>query len=187
MNERQCDVAIIGAGTAGLKAWKAATKAGAHAVVIDDSARGSTCTAGGCMPSKLLIAAGRAAKQARGAGLFGIRVGDVSVDGPAVLTRLRQERDRFDRSVRDVYQAIPAADRISGTARCVAPGLLAVDSDWQVGARSVIIATGSTASVPAPLAPLGDLVHTNETIFEIAALPRAMAVVGAGPLGLELA
>ena len=186
MDERQCDVAIIGAGTAGLKAWKAATTAGASVIVIDDSAQGSTCTAVGCMPSKLLIAAGRAAKRAREAGLFGIAVAGVSVDGPAVLTRLRRERDDFDRSVREIYEGIPAADRIDGTARFTAPGVLAV-GDRQITAKTVIIATGSAPTVPPPLQPLGDLVHTNDTIFEIADLPRRMAVVGAGALGLELA
>jgi dihydrolipoamide dehydrogenase len=94
MDYLTCDVAIIGAGTAGLAAERAARKAGAKTLLIDDRFAGTTCASVGCMPSKLLIAAARAAFDARKASTFGIET-KTSVDGRAVMTRVRQERDWF--------------------------------------------------------------------------------------------
>ena len=95
METRTVDVAVIGAGTAGLNAQRAASKAGARALLIERGPLGTTCARVGCMPSKLLIAASDAAHAVHDAGGFGIRVGDVEVDGRAVLRRVRAERDRF--------------------------------------------------------------------------------------------
>ena len=186
MIERRCDVAIVGAGTAGLKAYKAASAQGADVVLIEKGPGGSTCTRHGCMPSKLLIAAGRTAHVARGAGAFGIEVADVRVDGPAVLARMRRLRDGFVQSVLDDYHAIPDDRRLQGEARFEGADTLVV-GDTRIVAGRIVIAVGATPTVPSPLKPAGDLIHTHETIFEIADLPRRMAVVGAGPQGMELA
>ncbi len=186
MTERRCDVAIVGAGTAGMKAYKAALAAGADAVLIEKGPGGSTCTRDGCMPSKLLIAAGRTAHVAHGAGAFGIGVTSVTVDGSAVLARMRRMRDAFVQSVLDDYHAITDDRRIHGEARFAAADTLTV-GDVRVIAGKIVIAVGASPSVPPPLEPAGPLIHTHETIFEIADLPRRLAVVGAGPQGLELA
>ena len=187
MREVTCDVAVIGAGTAGLHAYKAATAAGADVVIIERGPGGSTCTRVGCMPSKALIAAGRAAMQARRAGMFGIGVAGVTVDGAAVMRRVREERDYFTNAILGEYHAIPADKSLHGTARFVAPGRLAVGDELIVAARDIVIATGSHPEVPPALEPVRSLVHTNETIFELDDLPATLGVVGAGPLGLELA
>ena len=187
MRELRCDVAVIGAGTAGLNACKAATANGANTLLIERGPGGSTCTRVGCMPSKLLIAAGRAAADARAADRFGIRVSGVAVDGGAVLARLRRERDRFVASVMDEYLAIPEEKRIHGSARFVGPDRLQVGDDLLIHAGAIVIAAGAHPSVPEALDPVRACVHTHETIFEIEALPRRLAVVGTGPLGLELA
>ena len=187
MRELSCDVAVIGAGTAGLHAYKAATTAGADAVIIEAGAGGSTCTRVGCMPSKALIAAGRAAHRARKAGLFGVTLPEPVIDGAAVMRRVREQRDYFTDAVLDDYHAIPDARRLHGRARFAAPGVLLVGDDRRVTARTIIIATGSTPVVPPALDPVAPLVHTNETIFDLEALPASLGVIGAGPLGLELA
>ncbi|MGB0213172.1 FAD-dependent oxidoreductase, partial [Algiphilus sp.] len=85
MSVRQCDVAIIGAGTSGMGAYRAARAHSDSVVLIEDGPYGTTCARVGCMPSKLLIAAAGAAHGAREAGGFGIQVDGVTVDGPAVL------------------------------------------------------------------------------------------------------
>jgi pyruvate/2-oxoglutarate dehydrogenase complex dihydrolipoamide dehydrogenase (E3) component len=90
MTEMRCDVAIIGAGTAGLAAERAARKAGAKTPFVDDGIGGTTCATVGCMPSKLLIAAANATHRVRQAATFGIRTPPPTVDGPAVMTRLRE-------------------------------------------------------------------------------------------------
>ena len=88
------DVAVIGAGTAGLAAYRAAKAAGRAALLIEGGVHGTTCARVGCMPSKLLIAPAEAAHAVERFGAFGLR-GDVSVDGEAVMARVRRERDRF--------------------------------------------------------------------------------------------
>lgn len=187
MKTLRCDVAIIGAGTAGLHAYKSSSAAGADVLLIERGPGGSTCTATGCIPSKLLIAAGRAAMQARRAGTFGIKVDGVAIDGQAVLKRLRDERDKSNGKIRDQYLAIPAEHRLHGDARFTGPTSLVVNDTTAVEAGAVIVAVGAHPDVPEPLEPVRALVRTHETIFEIDRLPASLAVIGAGPLGLELA
>ncbi len=186
MSEHSCDVAIIGAGTAGISAYRAAVKAGADAVLIERGPGGTTCARVGCMPSKLLIAAAEAAHAARQADLFGVRVGDVRIDGPAIMHRVRAERDRFVGAVFESVDEIPAEHRIAGEARFRDARTLAV-GERTVAFRAAVIATGSSPAVPEPLEGLGERLLTTDTIFEIADLPRSLAVLGGGPVGIELA
>src|ERR1700675_412139 len=96
MKTTQVDVAIIGAGTAGLAAYRAAKAAGASVAIIEGGDYGTTCARVGCMPSKLLIAAADAAHAVGKAPSFGVHVdGVVRIDGCAVMERVRRERDRF--------------------------------------------------------------------------------------------
>jgi dihydrolipoamide dehydrogenase len=185
--DRTCDVIVIGAGTAGLKAYKAATARGADTVIIERGPGGSTCTRVGCMPSKLLIAAARVAHQARGATRFGVKTGAVEVDAGATWARVRRERDRFVASVLEDYHAIPASQVVHGEARFDGPDAVRVGEARIVARGGIVIATGARPVVPDSLDAVRDLVHTHETIFELDSLPARMAVLGAGPLGLELA
>ncbi len=187
MRERQCDVAVIGAGTAGLAAFRAARAAGAEAVLIEAGLGGTTCARVGCMPSKLLITAAEAAHDAREAGRFGIRVEGVTVDGPAVLARVRAERDRFVAGVCDGLAEEPDDLRLHGRARFADPTTLLIEDHTRLRFRAAVLATGSSPIVPAPLRGLGAAVLTTDTLFEIADLPRDLAVLGGGAVGLEIA
>lgn len=182
-----CDVAVIGAGTAGLAAERAARAAGARTLLIDPHYNGTTCAMVACMPSKLLIAASHAAHAARSTGMFGITVTGIAIDGKAVLQRVRDERDRFARLTRENIAKIPEDVRLWGRAKFLAPDRLEIDDGRVIEAASIVIATGSAPFVPDQYAQLGDRVLTNESIFELKDLPSRLAVVGAGPLGLELA
>src|SRR6478672_11550066 len=96
MNTLQVDVAVIGAGTAGLAAYRAAVARGKRAVIIEGGPYGTTCARVGCMPSKLLIAAAEAAHGPAKFDEFGLKLsGEVVVDGRAVMSRVKRERDRF--------------------------------------------------------------------------------------------
>jgi dihydrolipoyl dehydrogenase len=185
MVDLSCDVAIIGAGTAGLAAERAARKAGAKTLLIDDRFAGTTCASVGCMPSKLLIAAADTAYNARKASTFGIET-TTSVDGRAVMARVRKERDRFVAETLKSIEKIPDGICVRQRARFVDNTTLVLDDRRKVSAKAIVIATGSRPSVPKPFEKLGEIVLTNETIFELESLPRSVAVVGAGPLGLEL-
>jgi dihydrolipoamide dehydrogenase len=187
MNNLDCDVAIIGAGTAGLAAERRARADGARTLLIDDKFAGTTCATVGCMPSKLLIAAAHAAHGARTAAVFGVKLPEPEIDGPAVMARVRQERDAFAAGTVETIEEIPATIRIRSRARFVDATTLALDDGRKIKAKAIVIATGSHPNIPPQFEALGDRVLTNETIFELADLPRAVAVIGAGPLGLELA
>jgi dihydrolipoamide dehydrogenase len=188
------DVAVIGSGTAGLNARREVERAGKNAVLIESGPYGTMCARVGCMPSKLLISAADAAHEVAGAGSFGIRVPDgVSVDGPAVLARVRRERDRFVGFVVRDTEAIPEAKRLRGRARFVGPSTLELsppagqrNGATRVEARAVVIAAGSTPFLPPPFDAQREHVITSDEIFELEDLPRSLAVVGTGIIGLEL-
>src|SRR5215207_9051553 len=117
---KRTDVVIIGAGTAGLAAYRAATARTDRVLLVERGPGGTTCARVGCMPSKLLIAAAEAAHHARTAGPFGVNA-TVEVDGAAVMDRVRRERDRFVGFVRDGHDAIPAERKLHGIARFLGP------------------------------------------------------------------
>lgn len=188
MRQLSCDVAIIGAGSAGLAARSAATEAGARTILIESGPGGTTCARTGCMPSKLLIAAANAAHAAARIELFGLRpAGPTFVNGPAVLDRLRSERDRFVGSVLKTTRDLTEDEFLHGRARLAGPTSVAVGRSARIEARAIVIATGARSVVPEALAGLGELVLTNESVFELPDLPASLAVIGAGPLGIELA
>lgn len=186
MSTYDADVAVIGAGTAGLSAERHARKAGAKTALIDPAFAGTTCATVGCMPSKLLIAAADAVHGARQAEVFGASA-TPRVDGPAIFERVRKMRDDFARGVRQSIARLPEGICHEATARFEAPGVLALDTGDRVRARAVVIASGASPALPDPYEAVKDHVLTNETIFEIEDLPDSLAVIGAGPLGLELA
>jgi dihydrolipoamide dehydrogenase len=186
MRTIRTDVAVIGAGTAGQSAYRSAKAEGRTAVIIEGGEYGTTCARVGCMPSKLLIAAGEAAHAASHADAFGIRVDGVRIDGKAVMQRVRSERDRFVGFVVDGVHALPEADRLIGHVRFIDDRLLQVGSDTLVHAASVVIATGSTPVVPEILRGVGERVIVNDDVFGWQTLPRSVAVVGPGVIGLEL-
>lgn len=180
------DVAVIGAGTAGLAAYRAAKAAGARTVIVEGGAYGTTCARVGCMPSKLLIAAAEAAHGIGRAAGFGVHAGEARVDGREVMARVRRERDRFVGFVLEGIEAIPEADRVRGRARFVAANTLEVEGGMRIEARAIVIATGSRPAVPPMLAALGDRLVVNDDVFEWETLPRSVAVFGPGVIGLEL-
>ena len=180
------DVAVIGAGTAGLAAYRAARAAGARSVLVEGGPYGTTCARVGCMPSKLLIAAAEAAHGVERARHFGVHAGAARVDGGEVMARVRRERDRFVGFVLEGVEAIPEADRIRGHARFVDRSTLQVDGGPRIEARSIVIATGSRPTMPPILQGLGDRVVVNDDVFDWEALPRSVAVFGPGVIGLEI-
>src|ERR1700687_2757493 len=110
----ETDVAVIGAGTAGLAAFRAAKAAGRRALLIEGGEHGTTCARVGCMPSKLLIAPAEAAHAVARFPAFGMQAVAVKVDRRAVMDRVRAERDRFVGFVTDDVASIPEADKLVG-------------------------------------------------------------------------
>lgn len=181
------DVAIVGAGTAGMTAYRSALAHTPRVAVIEGGAYGTTCARVGCMPSKLLIAAAEVAHAIAGAGRFGVQAGAVAVDGRAVMARVRSERDRFVGFVLDAVQQWPEAHRLQGHARFIDAHTLQVGAQ-PVQAGRIVLATGSRPAVPlAWRQALGERLIVNDELFDWQDLPRSVAVVGTGVIGLELA
>ncbi|MBK5103820.1 MAG: dihydrolipoyl dehydrogenase [Burkholderiales bacterium] len=187
MKTLKIDVAVIGAGTAGLVAYRAAKREGASAVIVEGGDYGTTCARVGCMPSKLLIAAADAAHAVAKAPAFGVHAGGViRIDGREVIDRVRRERDRFVGFVLSDVESIPGADRIRGHARFADNHTITVADHTCVEAKSVVIATGSRADYPDSFKELGERLITSDDVFDLIDLPESVAVIGPGIIGLEL-
>jgi dihydrolipoamide dehydrogenase len=181
-------IAIIGAGSAGMSAYRVAMQHTSDIVLIEQDRYGTMCARSGCMPSKLLITASDRAHEARTMGRFGVDAGPVTIDGAAVMKRVREERDRFVGFVVETVESWPAQSRLFGRARFIAPGTLQIGDDVVVEAERIVIATGSKPNIPAGWREtLGARLIVNEDIFQWDTLPGSVLVVGAGAIGLELA
>ena len=189
-NPRPADrynLVVIGAGTAGLVTAVGAAGLGARVAIVDRYLFGGDCLNYGCVPSKALIRAARAAAEVRAAGEMGVRPGGApAVDFPAVMERMRRLRAEISRgdSVHRLRRL--GIDVFLGEARFVDGGTIEVGGDRLRFAKAAI-ATGARAAVPPipGLAEAGFL--TNETLFTLTELPARMAFLGAGPIGCEMA
>ncbi|MCW2242043.1 dihydrolipoyl dehydrogenase family protein [Azospirillum canadense] len=180
------DICVIGAGSGGLSVAAGAAQLGASTVLIERHRMGGDCLNTGCVPSKALLAAGKAAHRWRGERALGVEYAPPGVDFAAV-----------NRHVHEVIAAIAPNDSIErfeglgvrviqGTARFAGPREV-VAGDTRIRARRFVIATGSSATVP-PIPGLDGVPYfTNETVFDNTVLPRHLIVIGGGPIGLEMA
>lgn len=186
MDKRDVDVAIIGAGTAGMVAYQRVRKVTDRVVLIEGDQYGTTCARVGCMPSKLLIAAAERAHDVATADRFGVLAGEVRVDGRLVMERVRTERDRFVAPVVESMESLPEEHRLMGHARFADSHRLIVGGHTEVRAGRIIIATGSRANVPGILKEAKDRLIVNDDVFDWQDLPGSVAVFGPGVIGLEL-
>lgn len=186
MSENQYDLAIIGAGSAGLIAADFARKLGVRVALLERDRIGGDCTWTGCVPSKSLLKVARVAHEMRTAERFGLTSQQPVVDMTAV-------RDYLRSTIAIVYEGTtPDAlrrkgiDLHLGAVNFIDAHHLAV-SAGQIEAKKILIATGAQPLIP-PLAGLDAVPYfTYRTIFDNDRLPRSMAVIGGGPVGVELA
>jgi len=181
------DLVIVGAGTTGLVAARAAVAAGAKVALVERHLLGGTCLNIGCVPSKAIIRTSRLYAEMRDADRYGARVpGDIQVDPAAVMQRMRGIRARISRSHSAHRLASAGVDVFFGQASFTATDALQVDGET-LHFEKALIATGArpnTPSIPG-LAEAGYL--TNESAFDLTALPQRLLVIGGGPLGCEMA
>ena len=186
MNTRKVDVAILGAGSSGMRAYREASKYTDSVLLIEGGEYGTTCASVGCMPSKLLIAAAEAAHAGEHAKPFGVSYAGRQIDGQAVMKRVKEERDRFVGFVIEDVESWPVEHRIKGYAQFVSDTRLRIDDGTEVEASRIIIATGSRPNIIPPFKDFGDRLIINDDIFQWDDLPESVAVFGAGVIGLEL-
>jgi pyruvate/2-oxoglutarate dehydrogenase complex dihydrolipoamide dehydrogenase (E3) component len=182
----KADICVIGGGSAGLSVAAGAAQMGARTVLIEGHRMGGDCLNTGCVPSKALLAAANAAEAIRNASQFGIRRQQPDVDFPAVVRRVHDviakiaPHDSVERFTGLGCRVIEAKARFVDRRTVVA-------GDVQVRARRFVIATGSRPLVPS-IRGLDEVsFFTNETIFENTLLPEHLIVIGAGPVGCEMA
>jgi pyruvate/2-oxoglutarate dehydrogenase complex dihydrolipoamide dehydrogenase (E3) component len=180
------NLVAIGAGTAGLVSAAGAAGLGARVALLERRLLGGDCLNYGCVPSKAVLRAARAAREVQEAARFGLSAGGpVRQDVAAVMTRMRACRARIAphdsaHRFRDL-----GIDVFVGVARFVAPDAIEVDGRRLRFSRAVIATGARPAAPPIPgLAETGFL--TNETVFGLASLPPRLVVIGAGPIGCEL-
>lgn len=181
-----CDVAVIGAGAAGLSVAAISAGLGLKVVLFERGAMGGDCLNTGCVPSKALLAAAHAAEAARRAGRFGIRLGAPEVDWAGVRAHVGgaiaaiAPNDSEERFAAMGVRVVRASARFAGRDRIEAAGR-------RFTFRRAVIAAGSAAVVP-PIPGLAEVPFlTNETLFALAEQPAHLLILGGGAIGLEMA
>jgi pyruvate/2-oxoglutarate dehydrogenase complex dihydrolipoamide dehydrogenase (E3) component len=191
------NLVVIGAGPAGLIAAAGAAGLGAKVALVERHLLGGDCLNVGCVPSKALLRAARAYADVRDADGFGVRVlGSTHVDFPTVMERMRRLRASLaPNDSAERYRSL-GVDVFLGHARFTGHDTIEVanraddkkgNSSQVLRFKKAMVATGARAAEPTTpgLAEAGYL--TNETVFSLTELPRRLAVIGAGPIGCELA
>ncbi len=179
------DICIIGAGSAGLSIASGAAQLGRSVVLFEAEEMGGDCLNSGCVPSKAMIAAGKAAHAQTAGAEFGIKPVKPKVDFEAVKAHIK--------GVIDTIAPVDSQERFEGLGCTVireyasfADTNTVVSETTEVKAKRFVVATGSRAAAP-PIPGLVDTPYlTNEDIFTVGSLPQHLLVVGAGPIGLEL-
>jgi len=185
------NMVVIGAGTAGLITAVVAASLGAKVALIERHLMGGDCLNVGCVPSKGMIRAARAWADLRRAKEFGLEIpAGVTYDFGAVMARMRKLRAQISHNDSAHRYAKLGVDIYIGSGRFLGPDTIQVEGP--AGNRvltfvKAAVCTGARAAVPATpgLIEVGYL--TNETVFSLTKLPQRIAVIGAGPIGCELA
>ena len=180
------DLLAIGGGTAGLVTAAGASYLGARVALIERERLGGDCLWTGCVPSKALIASAHAAQLRRDSGLLGLYGKARPVDFAAVMSSMRAAREVVSHHDDPARFRALGVDVVFGDAMLVAADTVRV-GDRTLRAKRIVIATGSRPGIPSipGLAEAGYLTHQN--VFDLETAPASVALIGAGPIGIEFA
>lgn len=180
------NVIVIGAGSAGLIASLIAATVKAKVTLIERHKMGGDCLHTGCVPSKTLLRSARVANTVLEASRYGINAGVPHVDFPAVMERVREVIRRIEPVDSVERYTSLGVDCIHGDARVVDPWTVEVGGR-RITARAIILAAGAAPFVP-PIPGIDEVDYlTSDTVWDLDALPGRLLVMGAGPIGCELA
>lgn len=187
VNEKSVDVAILGAGSAGLYALGKVRPSGKRFVLINGGEPGTTCARVGCMPSKAIIQVAEDYHRRGILGRYGVAGHDeLELDTGEAMEHVRNLRDTFiDRVLSNSTDNMSEELFIEGYARFVDPHTLEVNGQ-RIRAEKIIIATGTRPLIPGPWKAFGDRILTTDGIFELERLPASIGVIGLGVIGLEI-
>ena len=180
------DIIIVGAGTAGIAAYKEAIKKTDNILIINDGDWDTTCARVGCMPSKILISVANRMHDIQHADNLSL-ITESQIDTSAVMQHVQKLRDRFTKAtLKDVNSWNPK-HRISGKATFIDPNTIQVNNK-KYQAKSFILAVGTTPIFDQQVKDeIGNKLITSDQIFELPQLPKSIAVIGSGVIALELA
>ena len=177
---------VIGAGSAGLVSAYIAAAIKARVALIERHRMGGDCLNTGCVPSKALLRSARLLADVRNSGRYGIAGATAVVDFAKVMQRVHEVISRIEpHDSVERYRGL-GVEVIKGDARIVSPWQVEVDGQF-LSARSLIIASGAQARVPAIEGLDAVDFRTSDTLWEIRELPKNLVIVGGGPIGCELA
>ena len=186
MKQIETDICVIGGGSGGLSVAAGAAQMGARVVLFEAGRMGGDCLNSGCVPSKALLAAAKAAHHAHGNPAMGVTGTAPAIDFAAVKSHVAEviatiaPHDSVERFTGLGVQVITERAAFAGRR-------LVRSATYEVRAKYFVIASGSTAAVP-PIPGLDSVpFHTNETIFEDIEKPAHLAIIGGGPIGIEMA
>lgn len=180
------DLIIIGAGTAGISAYKEAVKHTQNLLIINEGPWDTTCARVGCMPSKVLISSANRAHDAQHLTQVGLSA-ELQLNSSQLMQHVRQLRDRFTKATLKDVESWPKQHKLNGRAEFVNANTVAINGEY-LQAKAFVIAVGSTPQFETELKEkLGNRLLSSDDIFEIEVLPKSMAVIGSGVIALELA
>lgn len=183
--ETSVDLAIIGAGTSGLSAFKEASKVTKNIVLIDHGPLGTTCARIGCMPSKAFIQAANYFHQRQLFAERGIVGADkIKINIPQMMEYVRKMRDDFTSGIIQYIHKL-GDQFVNGAAEIREPNVIRVGNN-RINAKSIIIATGSQSFIPNDWLDFSSQILTSENFFEQIDFEDKIDVIGAGVIGLEL-
>lgn len=183
---RSYDLAIIGGGSAGLTAAKVARFFAKHVAVIDQQRLGGDCLYYGCVPSKALIKAARVMHEVKTAHRWGLTLSAESVTLGAVNGRVQTAITAAAQIDSEQNLRAMGVDLYLGGASFIDPHTIQAGEE-RIRAKSILIATGSRAATPDVPGLTEAGYWTNEDLFDLAVLPKRLAVLGGGPIGVEMA
>ncbi|MDQ3676052.1 MAG: FAD-dependent oxidoreductase [Actinomycetota bacterium] len=181
------DLVVLGGGAAGLTAARICASLGGRVALVEAAGQpGGDCLFGGCVPSKSLIASAGLAHAMRTADRLGLEASEPQIDFGRVMDRVQEVIRRAGEP--DTAEALVAdgVEVVRATGRFTRPGAVAAGGR-ELSYRAALIATGSFATVPPIPGLAGVSPLTNETIWELRELPERLAILGGGPVGVELA
>ena len=180
------DIIIIGAGTAGISAYKEAVKHTNNILIINDGLWDTTCARVGCMPSKVLISTANRMFDIQNAQEVALDV-SAKINTTQVMQHVQTLRDRFTQATLKDVEQWPAKHKISGKAHFIDAQTVEVNGK-QYQSKSFILAVGSTPNYDQTWKQeLVNRLITTDQIFELKTLPKSIAVIGSGVIALEIA
>lgn len=179
------DLVAIGGGNGGYTAAIRASQLGLTAALVEREKVGGVCLHRGCIPTKLLLEAAQNLSSARRGRTFGITARDISLDYGALSSRKAEVVETLHKGLRSTIQK-HKVEIIEGDARLISPVEVEVNGR-RLEAKNVLLATGSRPKPLPGLEPDGERILTSDDCLELNDVPKSIAVIGAGSVGLEFA